>query len=118
MKHWKEEYEDASAAEEAKFARMPIARLLDVVRHGKRGDYYGIWRVIATHPASHEICWTLYDFLLGDSDYLDRYHCADALLAVLGCEQFEAVQLSAEWPEVKTNLVTLRSIVEKSVGAR
>jgi hypothetical protein len=115
---WRKQYEDAAEAEARRWARRPDRDLLDAIRRRKCGDYYVVWYELAKRPPTAESCWLLYDVLLSDRPYLDRYHGAAALLALLRCEEFEEAQLSADWPEVPANLVRLRAIVESKFGPR
>ena len=107
------EPEFAADRESARYARTPLPQLLDDVRSGQTGEYFTIWDAIAKKGTSPQVGWTLYDFLTSDRPYLDRYHCADALLKILTCTEFEAVQLSANWPEVPQNLERLRETSDR-----
>lgn len=115
---WRESYDSAADVEEARMRRASDADLLNAIRQGNTGEYYTIWRTIGSRSATPEACWTLYDVLLSERPYLDKYHCATALLQLLRCKDFESVQLSAEWPEVKENLLRLKKIVAGKVGQR
>lgn len=111
MTDWRKQYEDAAEAQAGRFARFSDARLLEAIRRRETGDYYVIWYEVAKRKPTAEACWLLYEVLLSDRSYLDRYHAAAALLALLGCAEFEPVALSAEWPVVADNLARLRTIV-------
>lgn len=116
MSDWRKEYEDAAEKQAKRFARASDRELLEAVRRRATGDYYVIWYEIAKREPTAEACWLLYEVLRSDRPYLDRYHCAAALLALLGCKEFEEVDLSAEWPVVQDNLTKLWAIVESKVG--
>lgn len=116
MSDWRQQYEDAAEKEGKRFARCSDRELLDVIRRRATGDYYVIWYELAKRTPSAEICWLLYEVLLSDRPYLDKYHCASALLALLRCTEFEEVELSADWPVVPGNLARLRTIVEAQFG--
>lgn len=118
MTDWRSEYEAAADKEAARFAGVSDRDLMDAFRCGTTGDYYAAWREVATRHPSAEACWLLYDVLRSERPYLDRYHCAAALLELLRCREFEPVQLSAAWPEVPQNLDRLCRIVETTVGPR
>ena len=60
--------------------------------------------------------WLLYDVLHDNLPYLTKYHCAAALLRLLACTEFKAVELSANWPAVPGNLTRLRGIIESRSG--
>lgn len=116
MSDWRSQYEGAADEEAARFARASDRGLVEAIRSGATGRYYVIWQEIAGRRATPEICWLLYDVLNGDRPYLDRYHCAAALLQLMRCNAFEAVELSAAWPAVSENLVKLRGIIEAAMG--
>lgn len=93
MSNWKQQYEDAADAEYARHASMSVSALLAAVRAGQTGEYYTIWRVLAQRAGAGEAA-VLLDYLLADHPYLDRYHCASALLKLLRCQEFQAAELS------------------------
>jgi len=111
MSDWKNQYESAAEKELAAYSRAPLTDLLDDIKRGRTGEYSTIWRTIADKGTPSEAGWALYDFLLADRPYLERYHCAGALLRILGCTEFEPVELSAGWPVVKQNLSRLREVI-------
>lgn len=115
---WREQYETSADAELSHYEKASDSELLQLIQGGRTGEYYTIWRVIGSRPASPALCWTLYDILLSDRPYLDRYHCANALLQILPCTEFEAVQLSAAWPVLQENLARLQAVIERTVGPR
>ncbi len=56
--------------------------------------------------------------LESEAGYLvERYHCAAALLQLLGESHLQAVDLSAEWGRAK-NLVRVGEILEQRIGPR
>ncbi len=116
MSDWREQYGEDAERDAKRFARFSDRELMAAIRHRKTGDYYVIWYEVAKRKATAEWCWLLYEVLLSDRPYLDRYHCAAALLALLPCKEFEEVELSAEWPVVRENLAKLRTIVESKFG--
>lgn len=117
MSDWREDYERAAEAESARLARASDRVLLEAIRARQTGEYYTIWRVIGERRPKPEICWTLYETLTSDRDYLDRYHCAQALLRLLGLRTFEAAELSALSPNLPGNLAAPHQIIEAQVGA-
>lgn len=116
MSDWKARYESAADDEAGAYARLPVARLLDDIRRRRTGGYSTIWGTLAERATPEEAGWVLYEYLLSDQPYLERYHCASALLRILRCTEFEAVELSASWPVVGSNLARLRNILEETVG--
>lgn len=118
MSDWRKQYEDDAEAQAKRFARFSDRELFTAIRHRQTGDYYVVWSELARRKPTAETGWLLYDVLLSDRPYLDRYHCASALLALLCCEEFKEVDLSADWPVVRDNLARLRVIVELTFGPR
>ncbi len=115
---WKEQYEDAADEEEARYRRRPVAELLADVRSGRVGEYATIWRVIGERGEVARVGWELMDFLRSPAPYLSRYHCAAALLRLLGTHEFEAVQLSALSPTLETNLERVEAVLFQAIGER
>jgi hypothetical protein len=118
MSDWRKQYEDAAEKDARRFAHWSDRELLDAIRRRATGEYYVVWYEVAKRKATPEACWLLYDVLLSDRPYLDKYHCAAALLALLQCTEFEEVELSADWPVVPANLARLRGIMEGRLGPR
>jgi len=112
MSDWRQQYEDAAEDQAKHYSRFSDQQLIDAVRQGKTGDYYVIWYELAKRKPTATICRELYAVLLSDRPYLDRYHCAAALLTLLSCKDFEAVALSANWPELRDNLAKLGTLIE------
>ena len=117
MTDWRSQYEDAAEAEHHRLAGMSDAQLLSLVVRRKTDGYYAVWRVLGTRRATPELCWTLYGVLTSDWPYLDRYHCAAALLQLLRITDVEEVELSADWPVVPENLRKFRERMVTVVGA-
>jgi len=118
MTHWRDEWESHADAEAAKYEQAPVALLLSDIRHARFGDYYTLWSAVARRASLAEAGWLLLDVLRSDAPYLTRYHCADALLKLLRCDEFEAVALSAERFPLARNLAQVRALVEAQIGAR
>lgn len=118
MSDWRSQWEDASSKESQRWQRASDAELIAAVRQRATGEYYALWRELGKRTATVELCWVLFDVLESDREYLDRYHCADALIALLRITDLEAVALSAGWPEVPANLQRVRGMIESTFGAR
>lgn len=118
MSDWKQQYEHAADEELDRYTRRSLADLLLDIRSGSTGEYSTIWEAVARKATPQEAGWVLYDVLNSDRPYLERYHCAKALLRILGCNEFEAVELSASWPQVRGNLVRLGEMVAAVAGQR
>ena len=116
MTDWRTQYEDAAEAEHNRLARMTDQQLLSLIARRKTDGYYAVWRVLGSRAATPSTCWALYDVLQGDWEYLDRYHCAAALLQLLRITDVEPVDLSADWPVVPGNLQTLRARMVAQIG--
>jgi hypothetical protein len=116
MSDWRMQYEIAANEEIARFRQASDDELCAAIRNRATGEYYGAWRALAARRPTPEICWLLYEVLLSERPYLDRYHCASALLQLLQCGGFEAVELSAAWPVVPANLAQVRTVIESQFG--
>ncbi len=114
--HWKDLWEKYSAEETARMEAMSASRLLDDIRAGHFGNYYSIWRVVGRKATLEEAGWTLYEVLETDIDYLYRYHCAAALLKLMGMDDLQPVDLSGSHSAVKDNLRMVRSALEGRIG--
>jgi hypothetical protein len=118
MADWKSDYEDAADREAAQYVRMSADELLLEIQAGRTGEYHTIWRAVASRGTPSQVAWPLYDVLRSERPYLDRYHCAMALLRALNCTEFEAVALSANWPTRPRDLSRLEDLIARSVGGR
>lgn len=117
MRHWHDAYEDAAEAEARRWREASDAALLGAIRAGQTGDYFTLWTEASRRPRTPALCWALFDVLTRPArPYLERYHAAAALLELLGSTVFEAVELSAPWPEVPANLQRMQAIVTETVG--
>lgn len=118
MTHWKDQYEAAADAELSAHMKRPMSELIAEVRRGQASDYHQLWQAVAARGTPAQVGWVLFDVLLTERPYLERYHCADALLRVLKCTELEAVDLSAVRPTRAQNLERLRQLVEQAAGPR
>lgn len=66
------------------------------VQRGDYGQYFTIWRAVAEKCELAAVQDAMLDLLKSDSDYLLRYHCAEALISLSGGSGagFEPVELS------------------------
>lgn len=55
--------------------------------------------------------------LESSAEYLDRYHCAEALLHLLRVRQWKTVELSAEWGREKS-LPQIEQLLTQRIGPR
>lgn len=118
MADWKADYEDAADREAAHYLRMSAHDLLLEIQAGRTGEYHTIWRAVTSRGTASQVAWPLYDVLRSERPYLDRYHCAVALLRAIDCTEFEAVALSANWPTRPGDLSRLEGVITRSVGER
>lgn len=119
MMSWREIWEEHAEQERAKQDITPVSELLKQVEQGDYGNYYGIWKAIAKRAKLKQAGWILFAVLERDIDYLHRYHCAEALVRLLGRKApFTAVELSADIPERAANIARLRELLEQRLGSR
>jgi hypothetical protein len=115
---FQERWEANSKAERARYDAMPVAELLTRVECGDFGDYYNIWRALADRATLREAGWILFSVLESDLDYLHRYHCAAALLKLVGMNPERAVLYSGrEIHDVAGNLEHLRHLIATRLGS-
>ncbi len=94
---FQEQWENEADREYDRYMAMDSGALADLVRQGMFGEYYCIWRAIAAKCRLVDVQDAMMRVLRSERDYLVRYHCAAALIALSGAgsEGFEAVHLSA-----------------------
>lgn len=114
---WRETWEQHADQERGALDEAPVSELLARVRAGRFGGYYSIWYALADRAQLSEVGWVLFSVLESEVGYLDRYHCAAALLQLMGEKRLQAVDLSAEWGRVK-NLGPVEKILERRIGPR
>jgi hypothetical protein len=114
---WRETWEQHADKEQGKLEGLSVRELCARIHARKLGDYYQIWQAVAKRATLPEVGWILYGVLESDMEYLHRYHCAEALLQLMGAKSPTAVELSAEWGRAK-NLPLLASVLEQRIGPR
>lgn len=114
---WRESWEQHADQERGALGETPVSELVERVWAGQFGGYYSIWYALADRAKLNEVGWVLFSVLESEAGYLDRYHCAAALLRLLGEKRWQAVDLSAEWGRAK-NLKPVEKILEQRIGAR
>ncbi len=115
--HWKDRWDEYSKLEREEMESLPPERLLDNVSQGRYGRYYNIWYVIAERSTLEEAGWVLFQVLKkNDIDYLYRYHSAAALIELLGDNEFEPVDLSADHEKIRDNIDRLNIILVERIG--
>jgi hypothetical protein len=116
---FQERWEAGAKAELAHYAALPVSELLIRIEAGRLGDYYMIWLALAERTTLDEAGWLLFRVLESDLDYFNRYHCATALLTLMGIEDpaESAAHYSAhEVHDVATNLNRLRDLIAERIG--
>lgn len=114
---WRETWEQHADQERGALAEASVSELLARIRAGQFGGYYRIWYALADRAQLNEVGWVLFSVLESEAAYLDRYHCAAALLRLLGEKRLQAVDLSAEWGRAK-NLRPVEKVLEQRIGPR
>ncbi|MFO7627239.1 MAG: hypothetical protein R6V62_08275 [Candidatus Fermentibacteraceae bacterium] len=116
METWQDKWDEAADDERKRMEARTAAELLADVSEGRFGNYYVIWYVIASKSTVDEAGWTLFKTLVGEADYLYRYHCAAALLQLMGEATMKPVDLSADHPGIKSALAALRLRLTGMIG--
>jgi hypothetical protein len=116
--HWRDEYEINAARDRAAVDAHPVEHLLDDVRQRRFGGYYSLWYSIAARATPQAAGWTLFEALMDPGiDFLNRYHCAAALLLLLDIDRFQPLQLSAKTrPDTASNLAQVEVLLDMRVG--
>lgn len=115
--NWRETWEQHADQERDVLDEVSVSELVERVQAGQFGDYYRIWYALADHAKLNDVGWVLFSVLESEADYLDRYHCAAALLRLMGEKRLQAVELSAEWGRAK-NLGPVGKALEQRIGPR
>jgi hypothetical protein len=115
---WQDSWENAAADERAQYDARPVSELITHIQKGWFGTYYTIWHSIAMRAKLEQAGWPLFDVLRSNANYLNRYHCAAALLRLLGNSPFEAVHLSADIPNREHNLEVIERELINRLGTR
>lgn len=97
--HWKTAWEDAADAEQKRLDSMAVEDLLEMVKNGDYGSFYGIWSSIANRATVEQAGFILLEVLHGDSWYTLRANCAQALLKLMNEDEIRAVDLTADRPD-------------------
>lgn len=114
---WQEEWERAANEELAWTRQQPVDELLARLKHRAFGGYLVLPDVIAEKATLAQAGWPLFEVLMDDSlDYLHRYHCAEALIKLMGGAPFEPVDLSANRAERPAHLAEMAVLLEKQIG--
>jgi hypothetical protein len=118
METWQDRWEEAADAELKRMETRTMTELLADIGVGRFGSYFVIWYVIASRSTLVEAGWTLFRTLASDADYLHRYHCAAALLQLMGEVTLKPLELSADHPGRGPALAALRLRLAGMIGER
>lgn len=89
----------------ARYAAMPSGELVRLLEEKRCDPFYQLWHALPGRVTPRQVNHLLEEVLLSDEDYLHRYHCAAAYLAINGLTGYEPVDLSArETQPVTENL--------------
>jgi hypothetical protein len=113
---WRERYEIEAASAQAMFDQKPVDELLDRAANRMYGKYFSIWRSIAERAELEQAGWLMFEVLQTEQDYLTRYHCAAALLALMGLDRADAVRHSADSADRHNNLLDLETELSGRIG--
>lgn len=110
---FQERWEQEATREGATFDKMSVRQLLELVRLKQWGDYYALWHAIGDRATLAEAGPMLMEVLHSDAEYLNRYHCAAALIKMAGekLRDWTPVQLSAGSHPYRDNLEKVRAIL-------
>src|SRR5437763_1409050 len=91
-------FERLAHTESQHYSALPVSELLAKVEAHDFGESYQIWYSIGERATPAEANNLLFSFLCSDADYLLRYHCAAALIAInkLKSEGWEPEHLSGD----------------------
>jgi Flp pilus assembly pilin Flp len=113
------DWEQAAAAEYARYLAMPTAALIAEVSARRYGECYQLWRAISARANLAEAGWVLLDVVRrGSEPYLIRYHAAAALLGFLGNPPFEPAELAREHPQRAARLDEVERILREQLQPR
>ncbi len=115
---WQDHWETDAAQERERYASMSLDTLLSEVSAGRYGSYYQIWMSIAEHGDARRSGWILFGIIESAEDELHRYHCADALLQLLGTVQMAPADVSADHPQRESKLAELARAISYQAGPR
>lgn len=83
---WRGQYEAQAEAQRRLLETLPMQELLEAVSAGRFDEDYRIWYVIAEKAEPQVAVPVLLAALSKNPPYLQQYHCAVAILHLLGIE--------------------------------
>lgn len=115
---WREKWEVAAGDEQSEYDSISLEQLIERIENGWFGNYYALWRTVEARATLELVGWLLFDVLESKASYLHRYHCARALLNLMGETRFDPVHLSGNNPKLQQNLLVIEKELIKRLGPR
>ena len=116
--HWKTIWEDNADLERKLFDLMAVEKLLEMVKAGDYGSYYGIWSAIADRATLKQAGRILLDVLYEDDTYTLRANCAEALMRLMNEKDIRGVDLTADRPDQNEFLEKIEEKMKELLGSR
>jgi hypothetical protein len=113
---WRARYEQEATAELASYNKRPVAELVRQVKERRYSTYFSIWHSLGRRATLEQAGWALLEVLKSEPEYLHRYHCASALLALMGKSRAEAVHYSSDKVDRWANLEVLEKELRERIG--
>lgn len=85
--HWRDRYEYEAQRQDEAFSHYDEQRLIERIDKDLLDPYFAIWRAIGRKGTIENSAMALWRYLQrspGDTNMLNRYHCAAALFTILG----------------------------------
>jgi hypothetical protein len=111
-----EYFRQEASKESRRLDTLSLAELLQRVRRRRFDRYFQLWDSIMLRGDLRQAGWTLYAVLLSRTGYLNRYHCASALLALMQRTDVLPSDLTVPHKNPREKLRLLRADLEKSIG--
>ncbi len=115
---WQDSWEAFAAKERKTLLDCRVEDLLADIRSGRFGQYYAIWPAVAERATLEQAGWTLLAVLESNAEYLLRYHCAVALLSLLGDGDTAPVDLSGSHDGLRDRLADVSRVIAAVIGPR
>lgn len=117
-KHWRDQYDDSANAEHKSLNAESVEKLKKRVMKKDFGEYYAIWTAIADTKDLPAFGWMMFDFIKSNEDYLQRYNCARALLAMMGTTKYEPQNLTIKHMKPEAALADVEVMLTEAIGPR
>jgi hypothetical protein len=114
-----QEYWEKEADKEYElYMSKSVSELKELLKKRKVGEYYQIWRAIADKATVEEMGWDLYNYLKAGGIYLNKYHCAKALLKLTDASLMgisEGMLTNQEKFDVERYLTFIEGLIETKI---